>query len=64
MSDAGATLTLSGIRDRLASYRPEAAGSGGDAHAAVALVLQSGSQGPEFVAIHRSHRAGDRKSVV
>lgn len=54
-----ASDSIEAIRRALAGYRPALCEEPGCARAAVALVLREGSQGVEFLAIHRAHRPGD-----
>ncbi len=52
-------MTLSQIHKLVSAHRPREIADEPVARAAVAVVLQEGSKGVEFLAIRRSHRPGD-----
>lgn len=52
-------MDLDFVQDRVRAHRPMVADAPVATRAAVAIVLQPGEHGAEFIAIHRAHRHGD-----
>lgn len=52
-------MEIEDVRDRLRRYQRKTVAGAEFQRAAVALILRTGSQGTEFLAIHRSERQGD-----
>jgi 8-oxo-dGTP pyrophosphatase MutT (NUDIX family) len=52
-------MDLDFVQGRVRAHRPAMTEAPAASHAAVAIVLQQGEHGAEFIAIHRAHRQGD-----